>query len=101
MLVRVLIAKVRNPARLEEVLARVPVGPDDDQDFNCVAWVKTALESLGDVLAPELRDGSTVRIAAIDYARKKKDEHRWDGKGDYDQSKAATFSLLDGRELIP
>jgi hypothetical protein len=34
-------------------------------------------------------------------AKKKRDEHRFDGKGNYDMTKAATYDLIDQKETIP
>ncbi|KAF2154252.1 hypothetical protein K461DRAFT_292916 [Myriangium duriaei CBS 260.36] len=107
LLVRVCVAKINRPGRMEDLLAQVPVYPDNQPNWNCVAWVKTALEALDKesgicgILGPRRVDWETVRTEALDYVRMKKAAHRFDGKGDFDQSKAATYDLLTGKELIP
>jgi len=36
----------------------------------------------------------------MSYVKKKKDQHRYDGKGQFDMSKAATFDLIEEKETI-
>jgi len=71
--------------------------------WNCVIWAKealTALQADGKALGTSNVDWSAVRDAAMWYVEKKKAEHRFDGKGDYDSSKAPTWDLLEGRDAI-
>ncbi|KAH6664026.1 hypothetical protein B0J14DRAFT_621330 [Halenospora varia] len=73
--------------RLESMLRQVPIKQGEPR-WNCVIWVKEALEALG-------ADGKALGTGD------KKNEHRFDGKGNFDMSKPATYSLLDGEEMIP
>jgi hypothetical protein len=42
-----------------------------------------------------------VRDAAMEYCQRKKDQHRFDGKGKFDTSRVSTFDLIEGKETIP
>lgn len=42
-----------------------------------------------------------MRDDAMGYCQRKKDQHRFDGKGNFDTSKAATYDLIEGKETIP
>ncbi|ESZ93189.1 hypothetical protein SBOR_6421 [Sclerotinia borealis F-4128] len=53
--------------------------------WNCVAWVKGALELLqddGKSLGTAVTDWTKVRDAAMSYYQSKKDEHGFDGEAD-------------------
>ncbi|KAI0020265.1 hypothetical protein F4780DRAFT_779621 [Xylariomycetidae sp. FL0641] len=100
-LVRVVIAKVNDADRLRAVLEEVPVRPEL-RGWNCVAWVKEALEEAkrdGKTLGTSARDWESVRDTAMWYVAQKKAAHRFDGKGQFDQRKAATWDMLDQKEL--
>ena len=102
LLVRVLIGKVANMDRLKIALRATPV-VQGDQMWNCVMWVKNALEVLqaeGGALGTCELGWTTVRDAAMAYCQEKRDQHRFDGSGNFDLSRAPTYSLLEGRETI-
>jgi hypothetical protein len=105
LLVRVLIGKVTNMQRLESILQDIPVRQGDPA-WNCVIWVKQALEKLqadGKAVGTSRLDWPRVRDAAMKYVQDNKDQHRFDGRapqGKFDMKKAATFDLLEGREVI-
>lgn len=89
--------------RLLQIIRSIPVRPDEP-GWNCVWWVKEALQALkadGKTLGTSVVDWETVRDVAMRYVQKKKDEHRFDGKGNFDMQKAATFDLIEGKETIP
>ena len=99
-LVRVLIAKVNNKDRLVSILRNVPIR-SDLPGWNCVGWVKEALERLeadGKVLGTSVTEWSIVKNAAMDYCQRKRDEHRFDGKSQYDMETVPTYDLLDRKE---
>lgn len=103
-LVRVVIAKVRNKARLCEMLRAVPV-VQGREDWNCVSWVREAVGTVwkGNVLGTRLAGWEEVRTRALEYVERKKGEHRFDGKaepGRFDVVKPATFDGLRKVELI-
>lgn len=123
LLARVLIGKIRNPARLETILRGVPVPvvPLTEKDrlnqkpgWNCVGWLQSALEALAEDSSATGRnsamgkssnlDWTAVRDAAMEYVEQKATEHRYDGLapvGQFDLAKPATFDLVLGREVAP
>ncbi|KAK3352226.1 hypothetical protein B0T25DRAFT_455583 [Lasiosphaeria hispida] len=92
LLVRIVIGKVKDRSRLESILRNIPLQPEVE-GWNCVAWVKEAVET---ALQDKRALGSTknlnwdsIRELAMWYINEKKAAHRFDGLGGYDQSKAA------------
>ncbi|KFY40704.1 hypothetical protein V494_03366 [Pseudogymnoascus sp. VKM F-4513 (FW-928)] len=103
LLVRVRIGKVEKLDRLVDIIRTVPIR-QGEQGWNCVSWVKESLESIrgdGKALGTSVTEWRKVRDEAMAYCQKKRDEHRFDGEGDYDMTKAATYDLLEKRETIP
>lgn len=103
LLVRVMIGKVVKMDRLEKAVRGTPV-VQSDRNWNCVIWVKDALEALqvGERAMGTCELGwTTVRDAAMRYCQEKRNQHRFDGSGNFDLSKAPTYNLLEGRETIP
>ncbi|KAH0839356.1 hypothetical protein J3R83DRAFT_39 [Lanmaoa asiatica] len=103
LLVRVTIAKVKNRDRLADILRKVPIR-QGTPGWNCVGWVKEALELLGDddeALGTNVIEWEKVRNAAMSYCQRKKDDHRFDGKGNFDTENAATYDLMEDKEVIP
>lgn len=103
LLIRVLVAKVAKTGRLITVLRNVPVR-QGEPEWNCVAWVKEALQMLkadGKALGTAVIAWDAVRDAAMSYCKRKKDQHRFDGKAEFVTTRIATFDLLGGRETIP
>jgi len=97
LLIRIMIGKTERKDRLICTLRGLPV-MQGRQGWNCVSWVKEALETLqadGAVLGTSILVWGKVRDAAMDYCQKKKERHRFDGKGNFDMSKAATYDLLE------
>ncbi len=75
-----------------------------DQGWNCVFWIKEALEELeanGKTLGTSVTEWAKVRDGVMTYIQRKKDQHRFDGKGNFDTTKAATYDLIEQRETIP
>lgn len=88
---------------LTETVRGTPI-VQSDPNWNCVTWVKDALETLqvdGRALGTSQLDWKTVRDAAMGYCQEKRVQHRFDGSGTFDIRKAPTYSLLEGRETIP
>ncbi|KAI9729180.1 MAG: hypothetical protein M1834_007087 [Cirrosporium novae-zelandiae] len=106
LLVRILIGKVKNMKRLKSVLEATPVraGQPGYDHWNCVEWIKEALDRLTQdekALGTSATDWDIVRDTAMWYSNKKKREHRFDGQGGYDPKKVPTWSMLDKVELVP
>jgi hypothetical protein len=102
LLVRIMVAKVKNKDRLVSVLRNTPIR-QDQQGWNCVAWVKEALERLeddGKAIGTSVTEWEAVRDKAMEYCQQKKDQHRFDGTGNFDMGKAPTYDLIERKELI-
>ena len=102
LLVRLMIGKVERRDRLVSILRSVPIR-QDEEGWNCVGWVKEALESLRadeSAMGKSTLEWQAVRDGVMDYVEKKKAEHRFDGLGSFDMSKVATYDMLEGRETI-
>ena len=102
LLVRIMIGKVEEKDRLEQVMRSVPV-VQGDAAWNCVIWVKEALQKLrddGKVMGTSQLEWNVVKNAAMSYVQRKKDQHRFDGQGNFDAGRAATYDLLAGTETI-
>ena len=103
LLVRIMIGKVEKMDRLVDTLRSIPIR-QGEQGWNCVSWVREALEAIqadGKALGTAIIEWGKVRDAAMAYCLKKRDEHRFDGRGDYDMTKAATYDLIDQKETTP
>jgi hypothetical protein len=72
--------------------------------WNCVFWVKEALAKLETdkkALGTNVTEWQKVRDAAMTYCQSKKNQHRFDGKGDQDVGKVPTLDLIEGKETVP
>lgn len=102
LLVRIVVGKVADKKRVETATRSVPV-IQGGHEWNCLIWVKEALKKIdadGKAVGTSKLDWQTVRDGAMGYVQEKKTRHRFDGQGSFDMKKAATFDLLEGRELI-
>lgn len=102
LLVRIMVAKICDIRRLERVLRSVPLR-GDKEGWNCVSWIREALllASLEPgVLGSHMEDWEEIRQKAMSYVEQKKISHRFDGLGQFDVSKPATWDMLQDRELI-
>lgn len=104
LLVRIMIGKVKDKKRLESIFRSTPIR-SRVPGWNCVSWVQEAVESaLRDKKALSAPGGLTwvdIRDVAMWYVSQKKAAHRFDGLGNFDQNKAATWDMLKGVELVP
>lgn len=104
LLVRITVGKIKDIKRLESIFRQIPIR-SAVEGWNCVAWVKEALEAaLRDKKALGTTDNihwNMVRDTAMWYVEQKKAAHRFDGKVQYDHSKAATWNMLEGCEQVP
>ncbi|KAG5931449.1 hypothetical protein E4U59_000298 [Claviceps monticola] len=102
LLVRIVVAKVCDLSRLEDILRHVPVR-SDKPEWNCVAWVREALHLATldrHALGSRVADWDAIRDQTMWYVEWKKTNHRFDGLGEYDISKPATYDMVDNVELI-
>ena len=89
--------------RLEDILRNAPIRGNQD-GWNCVEWVKEALSILTEdrkCLGTRVTDWQLVRDTAMNYVQPKKEHHRFDGKGNFDTSKVATYDLISKKEVHP
>lgn len=103
LLVRVMIAKVEKKDQFLFVVWETPVR-QVVAGWNCVGWVQEALQNLEanrKALGTCVTEWTKVRNSAMEYYQQKKDEHRFDGQGDYDMTKAPTYDLIQRKEMIP
>lgn len=108
-LVRVLIGKVVDREGLVEILRGVPVGGQEEgeEGWNCVSWVRGAIERIRDGGEEVLGKGSVlewrvVRDAAMGFVERKMGEgwFRSGGQGNYEVGRVATWDLVEGREVV-
>ncbi|RYP06845.1 hypothetical protein DL764_002893 [Monosporascus ibericus] len=104
LLVRVAVGKVKDMRRLRAIFDHTPVRPGVP-GWNCVGWIREALETAlrdGKALGTAVNNWDSARDAAMWYVEKKKAEHRFDGRGGrYDPRRAATWDMLERKELFP
>lgn len=101
-LVRLVLAKIENADRLRQLLRQIPIR-QGEEGWNCVLWVKEALfelERSKGVVGTCVLDWEAVRGAALSYCQQKKDQHRFDGRGNFDTSQVPTFDLIQRKETI-
>lgn len=102
LLVRVMIGKLENKERLVHVLRNTPI-KQGQPGWNCVASVREVLEGLradGKALGTSVTEWDRVRDGAMRYCQTKKYQHRFDGKGNFDITTAATYDLIEEKEII-
>lgn len=102
LLVRIMIAKVKDNDQLTSILRSTPIR-QGESGWNCISWVKEALEKLEadkQALGTSVTEWASVRDGAMSYCQTKKDQHRFDGQGDFDMGKAPTYNLMEGVETI-
>lgn len=107
LLTRVLIAKIGDPSSIDASLRSVPV-VQGDPDFNCISWVRSAIETLnahGVLSVSKFVDWSTIDQQCKDYVAKKKQAGRWSSSPTSDSKhkfvKIPTWDMLQGREIVP
>ncbi|KAI1325731.1 hypothetical protein F5Y16DRAFT_411254 [Xylariaceae sp. FL0255] len=65
---------------------------------------KEAMEVLlqdGKALGTSAKSWTAVRDMSMQYVAQKKAAHRFDGKGNYDLARVATWDMLEGKEIVP
>ncbi|OAL28656.1 hypothetical protein AYO20_09380 [Fonsecaea nubica] len=98
-LVRVLIGKINDLPCLDAILCQTPV-KDGVKDWNCVAWLKGALELVGKdkaALGTSVIAWETARKAAMEYCNQKKAAGRFSTQ--YYPEKIPTYDLLERKEI--
>ncbi|KGO75059.1 hypothetical protein PITC_047420 [Penicillium italicum] len=102
LLVRIMVGKVADGNRLVEILRNTPIR-QGQPGWNCVIWVKEALEMLKvdpKALGTSVVEWEKVRSGAMDYCQRKKDQHRFDGQGNFDMKKVPAYDLIERKEII-
>lgn len=102
LLVRVVIGKIEDRNRLVEVLRNTPIR-QGQPGWNYVSWVKDALERLRvdpKALGTSIVEWEKVRGEAMNYCQHKKNQHRFDGQGNFNIRKVPTYDLMKRKEII-
>ena len=102
LLIRIIVGKVADGHRLVEILRNTPIR-QGQPGWNCVFWVKEALELLKvdpKALGTNVVEWERVRTQAMNYCQRKKDLHRFDGQGNFDMKKVPTYDLIQQKEII-
>lgn len=102
MLVRVVVGRVADMDRLKSLIRQVPVPMHpEDPNWNCVIWVKEALEAViddGKALSTSVDSWDKARDEVMWYVEEKMDKR---GQVSGVKQKVSTWDMLDGKELIP
>ncbi|EKM75443.1 hypothetical protein AGABI1DRAFT_46482 [Agaricus bisporus var. burnettii JB137-S8] len=108
LLVRIIVAKVEKIDRVCQILRAVPVRQRENAGWNCIAWVKEALEMLDadeGALGTRTLEWNKIWDTAMTYCGGKISSHRFDGKvelvGIGDPRRPPTFDLLENKEVVP
>ncbi|EAW22827.1 uncharacterized protein NFIA_015200 [Aspergillus fischeri NRRL 181] len=102
LLVRIMVGKVADGNRLVEILRNTPIR-QGQPGWNCVSWVKEALDKLkvdSKALGTSVIEWEKVRNEAMNYCQRKKDQHRFDGQGNFDSDKVPAYDLMERKEII-
>lgn len=102
LLVRIMVGKITDRKRLVEILRNTPVR-QGQPGWNCVFWVKEALDLLkvdSNALGTSVVEWKKVCSGAMDYCQQKKDQHRFDGQGNFDMKHVPTYNLIERKEVI-
>ena len=100
-LIRVVIGKVEDKHRLQSVLRQIPIRAETP-GWNCVAWVKEALQQLerdGRALGTSVTAWQSVRDTAMWYCEHKTSEGRFTAEG-YNPQKCPTYDIIEGKETV-
>lgn len=85
-----------------EILRNTPIR-QGQPGWNCVFWVKEALEILKldpKALGTNVVEWEKVRYETMDYCQRKKDQHRFDGQGNFNMRTVPTYDLMERKEII-
>ncbi|RCI09807.1 hypothetical protein L249_3892 [Ophiocordyceps polyrhachis-furcata BCC 54312] len=106
LLVRLLVGKIVDKDRLEQIFKSVPLRTQDP-DWNCVLWMQDAFGRVirdGQAISTSVRNWHSVRNKAMWYVHHKKSNHRFDGQDStviFDPAKPATWDMLKNEEMNP
>lgn len=95
LLVRVMIGNIVDKNRVVDILRNRPIR-QGQPGWNCVSWVKEALETLWadpKALGTSVTGWDEVSQGALDYCQRKKDQHRFDGKGSFDMTSSSPLQF--------
>ena len=102
LLVRLMIGKVEDGNRLAQILRTTPIR-QNQVGWNCVAWIREALETLkadNVALGRSVVGWERVRNESMSYCQREKDQHRFDGQRNFDMTKVSTYDLFEHKEII-
>jgi hypothetical protein len=96
------VAGSREGRGIVEILRNTPIR-QGQPGWNCVFWVKESLEMLRvdpRALGTNVVEWPMVRSEAMDYCQRKKDQHRFDGQGNFNMRTVPTYDLMQRKEII-
>ncbi|KAF2455783.1 hypothetical protein BDY21DRAFT_288730 [Lineolata rhizophorae] len=101
-LVRVMVAKIVQLDRMEQILRGLPT-VQNDPTWTCRLWVRDAVARLAaeGVLGTSITAWTTIEHTTRQYVRQKKDQHRFDGGEEWNRSKVPTWDLIGNKETVP
>lgn len=102
LLVRIVVGKIKDHARLESIFENIPLRNLEDPTWNCVEWVKEALQTATSdrrAVGTCIKDWSLIRSKAMEYVASKKAVGRFSRPETYDPKKAPTWDMLQNMEL--
>ena len=100
---RVMIGKVEYRDRLAHIMRSTPV-MQGELGWNCVSWIKAVLRRLqadNMAMGTSLTEWRFVRDAAMRFCQRMREQHRFDGTGNFDTRLVATCDILQGKEIVP
>ncbi|KAI1117982.1 hypothetical protein F5Y14DRAFT_447391 [Nemania sp. NC0429] len=103
LLTRVIIGKVLDKGRLRSIIGGIPVRPETP-GWNCVGWVREAVDAVlrdDRALGTTVETWAEVKDTAMHYIEAKRASHRFDGQGKLSGGTAATWDMLQNKEVIP
>lgn len=100
LLVRIVVAKIKNKARLAAIFKRTPLRPDSP-GWNCVEWAKEAYEAARSdrsALGTSVQTWAAVRNAAMWYIEQKRGAGRFDAH--FNTERVPTWDSFEEKEIV-
>lgn len=102
LLARILIAKVEDDGRLEEVFRTTPL-VQGDPNWRCRTWVAQVLVRIisdGNIVGTSQLDWQAIEQTAREYVAKKKSAGRYENAADL-VGPRLTWDMLENQETVP
>lgn len=93
LLVRIVVGKVADGNRLVEMLRNTPIREGEPESLEM-------LKADNKALGTSVVEWEKVRNGAMDYCQRIKNQHRFDGQGNFDMKGALIYDFMVGKEII-